>query len=280
MVIFVDDISFRISRSTYRAAIEEANCIMKEALDWFASNGLILNTEKTGFIAFSNGQSQSSNQDDPIFAGDCQIKKLKSTKFLGLHVDEHLTWDIHVEHVCKTLRSMCYALGRLAQVCSLQALLTVYYSHFESILRYGVRFWGFSSQKNFYRVFKLQKWAVRAMVRARKRESCKPFFKQLNIMTFPSLVGYECCMFVRKNYSSFSECGSYHSYVTRSRQQLEIPKHATAFYEKVPYYTCTTIYNKLPIQIKQEVEVNVFKRKLRNYFIDNSFYNKNIVNFM
>ena len=35
----------------------------------------------------------------PIACGDTPLKRISSTKLLGVHVDQHLTWKTHVDHV-------------------------------------------------------------------------------------------------------------------------------------------------------------------------------------
>ena len=35
----------------------------------------------------------------PIACGDTPLKRISCTKLLGVHVDQHLTWKTHVDHV-------------------------------------------------------------------------------------------------------------------------------------------------------------------------------------
>ena len=39
------------------------------------------------------------------------ITDTSETKFLGLIIDDTLTWTQHIEHLCKKMASACYALS-------------------------------------------------------------------------------------------------------------------------------------------------------------------------
>jgi hypothetical protein len=50
-------------------------------------------------------------------------------------------------------------------------LINVYYAKFESVLKYGIIFWG-GVQKDFKTLFKLQKKCVRVIKGEKNRVSC------------------------------------------------------------------------------------------------------------
>ena len=38
-----------------------------------------------------------------VILTDIQIDRVSSTKFLGLHIDDKLSWKLHVDHISKVL---------------------------------------------------------------------------------------------------------------------------------------------------------------------------------
>ena len=38
-----------------------------------------------------------------VILTDIQIDRVSSTKFLGLHIDDNLSWKLHVDHISKVL---------------------------------------------------------------------------------------------------------------------------------------------------------------------------------
>ncbi|KAG8262075.1 hypothetical protein J6590_061127 [Homalodisca vitripennis] len=114
--MYADDCTLQTSESTASAAVDAANNSLAQASEWFFKNGLVLNPIKTGFIRFTILKAPNSH----IFPGsgltyNNSLQHFSATKFLGLHLDAHLNWESHVDVICKRLRPVCYALGRLAQ---------------------------------------------------------------------------------------------------------------------------------------------------------------------
>ncbi len=78
------------------------------ACDWLRANSLPLNTKKTQFMIF---KTKSAKINDPdLVIGNSKIERVSSTRFLGLTVDEHLSWSTHVKALCSKLASGLYML--------------------------------------------------------------------------------------------------------------------------------------------------------------------------
>ena len=62
--------------------------------DWFCTNKLSLNTDKTKYVLFH----KAKNTDNlplvllDLLINDVKIKRGNSLKFLGVMIDENLTW--------------------------------------------------------------------------------------------------------------------------------------------------------------------------------------------
>ena len=60
---------------------------------WFKANQLSLNMTKTVLMTFQDNKPIKVEVDGE------EIPKVKCTKFLGLNLDDHLTWDAHVDAI-------------------------------------------------------------------------------------------------------------------------------------------------------------------------------------
>ena len=58
---------------------------------WFRANQLSLNMAKTVFMSFWD------NHPIKVELNGEKIPNVKCTKFLGLNLDDHLTWDAHID---------------------------------------------------------------------------------------------------------------------------------------------------------------------------------------
>ena len=65
-------------------------------------------------------------------------------KFLGLTIDDTLSWKQHIEQLVKKMCSVCYALRNIKHIISEDMLRVIYFTHLHAILSYGIIFWGSS----------------------------------------------------------------------------------------------------------------------------------------
>jgi len=77
----------------------------KQILSWLVRitgftliiNQLVLNITKTNVIKFAPKTTTHNPLD--IYYKDNVINEVKSTKLLGMHIDNHMNWKPHVEQI-------------------------------------------------------------------------------------------------------------------------------------------------------------------------------------
>jgi hypothetical protein len=116
-----------------------------------------------------------------IFHRNKKIANTYNIKFLGLTLDNTFSWKVYIDSVVPRWSSACFAMRMVKPLLSQEALKIVYCSYFYSIMSYGIIFWVNSGHSNL--IFRLQKKAIRIMMGLRGRESCRKYFKKLNIFT-------------------------------------------------------------------------------------------------
>jgi len=112
--------------------------IFQQIAHWFQQNSLFLNFEKTHLIQFSNKTHDDSTLN--IIHYGKQVSKINEVKFLGLSINETLSWNTHVDLILPKLSSACYAMMIIKPYLSQQLLKVIYYFYFHSIMSYGVIF--------------------------------------------------------------------------------------------------------------------------------------------
>lgn len=197
------------------------------------------------------------------------IDKVDNSRYLGLDIDSKLNWKLHIENLTKKICSSAYALYKLARIIDIDALLTAYYGLVASHIRYGIIFWGNSTDKKY--VFNAQKRCIRAMFGLSPRDSCRPYFKKYRILTFTSMYILETALFVKNNPHLFQKLSVVRNRIRRDMDLVHVPCASTTFMAKSVVCMAPKIYNKIPLDIRLQ-NLSLFKKRLTNYLLEKCIY--------
>ena len=101
---------------------------------------------------------------------DVVLERTTSHKLLGVHIDQELSINDHVDYVCKKLAQRIGTLRSVRHYLPLNERLTFYNAIIKPVLIYGSLIWGPTSTNNLRRVFRLQKRAARVILGVRTKE--------------------------------------------------------------------------------------------------------------
>ena len=100
-ILFADNTNFFYSHNNVKELFTTMNAELSHLNDLFCANKLSLNTEKAKYVLFHNAK----NKDDlplvlpDLFIKDVKIKRETSLNFLGVMIDDNLSWKTHVQLV-------------------------------------------------------------------------------------------------------------------------------------------------------------------------------------
>jgi len=77
-----------------------------------------------------------------------------SLKFLGIMIDNTLSWKSHIETIAPRLSQACYISTAVKPFLMQDVLKMIYYAYFHSVMTYGLLFWANSSHN--MEVFRLK----------------------------------------------------------------------------------------------------------------------------
>jgi hypothetical protein len=270
ITLFADDSTVTIACKnidTYKFDIHNS---LTSIISWLNNNNLKINLTKTNIMHF--GQRSQNTLNVILVHDNYTVEETTTARFLGLIIDNKLDWKEHIIMLCKRVSSLSYALYKLAQTITTDALLSAYYGLVESVLRYGIIFWANSTNK--YIIFKAQKQCIRAMFGIQSSESCKPLFKKYNILTVPSLYILEVAVFVKSNPHNFPRISDYVKRNRRDNNRLCIHPSKTTLLHKSIICMAPLIYNNIPKNIKQ-LNTLQFKKTMKKLLTAKCYYNLN-----
>ena len=125
-------------------------------VEWFRDNFLTLNADKCHLIV-------SGHKEEAMYAsvGDALIWEENSVKLLGLFIDSKLTFDIHLQTICKKASQKLTAILRLANITSQEKRIIMLKTFFESQFSYCPLLWMFCSRKLNHKINRLHERALR-----------------------------------------------------------------------------------------------------------------------
>ena len=111
--------------------------------NWLKTNKLSCNTSKTSYMTIGSRQKLANANFMNLELDDRPIEHKPSTKLLGVHTDEMLTWDNQIKHISSKVSNglrMLYLARKLTD--NQETLKTIYYSlvqpYFDYWMLYGV----------------------------------------------------------------------------------------------------------------------------------------------
>ncbi|KAK3531454.1 hypothetical protein QTP70_020535 [Hemibagrus guttatus] len=131
IIKFADDMTVvglisKNNESVYREEVQQLTA-------WCKANNLSLNVEKMKEMVVDFRRAQSDHS--PLNIDKSNMEIIKSTKFLGVHLTEDLTWSPNTSSITKKAQQCLYVLRRLRKADLPPPILTSFYrGTIESIL--------------------------------------------------------------------------------------------------------------------------------------------------
>ena len=300
LVLYADDTNVFIIGNNRRDLIRTGAIVLDAINRYMKSNLLHINVGKCCYIHFCKGKSRLDNVDkdsqhDELRISGKIIEEVDSTKFLGVTIDKHLTWQAHCESLHKKLKSATGILKRIRPNIPKECYKTLYHTLFESHLSYCITVFG-NANKNFInKLFITQKHCLRILfgdleayldkfntscrVRSLEsqilgssfycREHTKPLFKDNLIMTVHNLVIYHTCLETLKIVQNHSPSSLYSAITLSDRNNgnLMLYTRDISYFaeQRVGIWNrCvnSTIKHLPPAFVKLSLFKNVIKRKI------------------
>ena len=150
-----------------------------------------------------------------------------------------------------------------------------YNSYILPILDYGCLIWGCCSKSNILRLVKLQKIAVRIILKDDIYTPSHLLFKELSWLTFPKRVQYHTCNMVYKalnrlapEYISeiFVKISDIHYRILRSVdiELLRIPGSRTKIYKNSFTISEAKLWNEIALYIRNIKDLETFKKQMKS----------------
>ena len=167
--------------------MHKANIELCKLTCWLQANKLSLNIKKTKFMVFRPRQKRLTLDNFAVKLCDTNIERVKEVVFLGVILDEHLSWKSHIAHLSSKVSRSIGIIHKSTFCLHKSALRMLYFSLIYPYLYYCISVWGSTYPTNLNRIFVLQKRAIRTISKSPFDAHTGPIFKELNILSLHNI---------------------------------------------------------------------------------------------
>ena len=275
--IYADDTT---KRSTAKTIDNLRQTMVKDSKPlerWVDSNGMVINMPKTKCMVVGTRarlQSQHSKCLD-LTISDTSIEQVEEHMLLGLVIDQHLTWESHLDYICAKVAQRLALLRRIKSFLSTDDRLIFYRAMVAPLYEYGCIIWGDISKHIANRITTLQKYAGKIIldIKNPREINSTELFKKLNWLPFSDRITFlratlmlKCFNNAAPSYLSdkFHKVRDLHNIYTRqaTADSLSLPKFKLAKAQNSFSFKGAKLWNSLTISIKSSTSLSSFKRNL------------------
>ena len=282
--LFADDTNIYFESDSLSTLQKVVNKELRHIKKWLDANKLALNVDKTNFVIFHSPQN-SLNDIVNIKIGNQHVKQAKYVKFLGLLLDEHLSWKYHLSELSKKLSRTCGLFFKVRHLLPTSVLISLYNSLFSSFLQYGIIVWGLTYDTQTKPIYLLQKKAIRAIAFKSFTSPSTPIFSDLKILKLYDLFDFKLLTFVYESvnkispsffHNFFETLTTVHHYNTRQALKGDIfmtRENTLQYGLRCVRYAGAKSWNSIPDVIRQSPSVSNFRRKLKFHIFSTKYQN-------
>ena len=152
--LYADDACLTFSHNNLTFLQNKLNKELNLISDWLKVNKLSVNYSKSNYLIFSN--TKHKHKFD-IKMNENTLKQVHDINYLGVCLEESLTWKKHLEAVQTKISKASYLISKIRHYVDLATLKILYYSLVFPHINYCITVWGGTYKSSLLPIIRLQK---------------------------------------------------------------------------------------------------------------------------
>lgn len=283
---YADDTQMYLSFKPVSTSQDDAiraieNCVA-EVRAWMVSHKLLLNDTKTEFLIIGSRQQLSKVTINSVRVGDSDIEPVDSIKNLGSWFDKNMSMDIHIGKTCRKAFFSLYKIRQIRKFLTVESTKTLVHAIVTCHLDYCNSLLFGLPKYQYTRLQRVLNVAARLVCLIPKFDHITPVMIDLHWLPVKYRVHFKILLLVFKSLHGLAptyisdllhgkSIGRYH---LRSDDHLllSIPRtKRKTFGDRSFASSGPTLWNALPIDLKNLTNIDVFKRQLKTYLFKKAF---------
>lgn len=271
-LLFADDTVLYVSDSDYSNAARELQRNLDMFVIWTKNSSLTVNAKKskTMSIAPSNNKRMKDNlvRENRLHMGETGLEEVTNYKYLGVHIDDDLSFNTHVRSVTKNVAHKIHLLSKIRSKLTKKSAMDVYKVMVLPLFDQGDVFYHGTSQANLNKLQVMQNRAIRIIGKLPRLANVTEESKKYNIIPLVMrrklhLVQIARWMARQTRYKDHTV--AYTRSHACNRVKLKVPFPRKQKVKRSFLYQATEMWNSLPTYFHCITKPEEFKREIVKY---------------
>lgn len=214
------------------------------------------------------------NNDMTLSVEETSIEQVPATPYLGVTLDQHLTFTEHIDSIISKTSRALGALKRAARYIPQDTRITLYNTLVLPHLDYCATVWGTTTLTNLRRLQKIQNRGMRLVLQCHPRTHIRDMLTELGWLSVTQRISLLICIQVFKTRNNLTPAymsplfsTQTHGYGTRSATSGGLFVDRT--HPRSLAGTGTRLWNSLPVTIRGLSNQSAFRRACANHLATN-----------
>ena len=163
-----------------------ANKAIEKVDIWFRTNKLSLNIGKTNYCIFKNKTVVADNIPN-LIVNNININRVKSCKYLGIIIDDRLSFTEHIDNVVSMIKQYCGIYYKLRLYLPKSCLKKLYYALIYPHLTYGLEIYGNTADSYLDPLLKINNKILRILQNKPIRTARQTLYNNYNTLPISTL---------------------------------------------------------------------------------------------
>ena len=277
MTMFADDMAISYSSKCASDLQNKLNTDLGCIATWLNENKLTLNVEKSKFMLIGTPGQLKKIENIQLSVNCKYFEGVKSFKYLGVTVNENLTWSEHIENIGSKVTQRLGILKRIKHLLRMDTRIIYVNTMVLPIMEYACLVWGDKNNKVLMDSLQtLQNKAARILLDLPPYSSGSEALKILHWQNLHTRRSVQRCIWMYQLVHGQDTCAvtsgsNVHSYNTRNKLMLRTEKSNLNKGLQKSYNCFLGEWNMLSKDIKNLPTKKHFKRAILNRLIVNQF---------
>ena len=292
-LVFVNDIDSAVGTNKLRLFADDSNVfvvsknpkvlkqnMVKVVIDlcnWFNANKLTINMSKTAYTIFTPDGKVPPCLNN-ITINKTVITRVQSVKYLGILLDENLSWEEQIKEVTKKLSKTIQALKIVSKFINKHHRRILYYAYIYSTIQYGIEVYSQGPNKNIKQIQIKQNRALKVLHNKDFFTPTIDLHRQTKVLMINDIANLNLLKFVYKQRNGqtpdafrnyYIENIFIHNHQTRQAKNLHLPVNKNKYGRQSLKYRGAELWNKIDSQTRESKTIKTFSKKVKEQLINN-----------